>query len=643
MTQSAAPSSPPAQLTQQQITFTLIGTLLAMFLAALDQTIVSTAGPAIQKALKIDPSLYAWITTSYLVASTVMVPIYGKLSDLYGRRRILMTGIVIFLVGSAWCGLAGDAWTLIIARGVQGLGSAALFVSAFAIIGDIFPPQVRGKYTGLFGAVFGLSSVVGPLIGGFLTDNISWHWVFFVNLPLGAIAITFILSKMPQLKRDWGDKKPKVDVLGGILLAVAVIPLLLALSLGKTTLNAGETGFLWSSWQILSMFALSFVGLLAFLYTESKVEEPILDLKLFNNRTFAIGNLAAFVIGGGFLAAIVFLPLFMVNVVGLSATSSGLTTIPLTFGLVLGNIISGQIVSRIGRYKPLMIIGLLILMAGFIIMGFTLTPQSSQLEVTLKMIIVGIGLGPSIPLYTLAIQNAVEPWQMGVATSTSTFSRQMGSTIGVAILGTFFANALVSSLDTEMNKALKDAPASLKSQFSGFSSNSAASQSGEGASVSQGFNATKIKKDAAEKIKTQFNTARNSVEASRKDVVAALKNNDSAAKARLLSNPKTDARLKGLLSSPVPLPPQALDGALKGIDTGLDAAIAQINSSEKTVLSEVNTTIDKVDLGFKTAFTNAITYIYKVGLIIVALGLLITLFLPELPLRKTGGFGAAVE
>ena len=432
------------ELTPQERLFTLLGTLLGLLLAALDQTIVATAGPAIQRDLSIEPSLYVWITTAYLVTSTVFVPIYGKLSDLYGRKPVLFAAISIFLLGSLLCGLAQSAVQLILFRALQGLGSAGLFTTAFAIIADIFPPAVRGRYTGLFGAVFGLSSVVGPLVGGFLTDNISWHWVFFVNLPVGAVALAFIVLRMPLLRLS--RRRPVIDYLGAAWLLVFTVPLLLALSLGKTQLSPGETGYLWGSWQILGMFALALAGLAGFLLTERRVKEPILPLSLFANRTFAVGNAASFVLGAGFLAAIVFLPLFMVIVVGLSATNSGLTVTPLTFGIVFGNVISGQLVSRFGRYKPLMLAGIVLLTAAFTIMGFTLTPDSSQAEVTLKMILMGLGLGPAIPLYTLAIQNAVPPQMTGVASSSALFFRSMGSTIGVAVLGSIFANTFSAEL-----------------------------------------------------------------------------------------------------------------------------------------------------------------------------------------------------
>lgn len=667
------------ELSPQQRLFTLVGTLLGLLLAALDQTIVATAGPAIQRDLNIEPSLYVWITTAYLVTSTVFVPIYGKLSDLYGRKPILIVAISVFLLGSLLCGLAQTPLQLILFRAFQGLGSAGLFVTAFAIIADIFPPAVRGRYTGLFGAVFGLSSVVGPLVGGFLTDNISWHWVFFVNLPVGALALFFIASRMPLLRSS--QRKPTIDFLGAFWLLVFTVPLLIALSLGKTRLNPGETGFLWGSWQILGMFALAAVGLAAFVLTERRVKEPILPLGLFKNRTFATGNAASFVLGAGFLAAIVFLPLFMVIVVGLSATNAGLTIMPLTFGIVFGNIISGQIVSRIGRYKPLMLMGLGILSIAFIIMGFTLRPESTQAEVTFKMILMGLGLGPAIPLYTLAVQNAVSPMMAGVASSTVLFFRSMGSTIGVAILGSIFANSFSAQLTPRIDAALAELPPALRSNFQ----LPTGGQVGEGG-AQLSFDAEKIKADIARGFEEQKATLR-----------AAL-DGDLEAVRRLLGNPSTPENLRRVLEQggveasvkagfaaqyealeralgagpqglqavledpSVPqslkdnlqrIPPQVLQSpqgraqvlaeARAGIEQALPDTVRQVKegilSGATAGLEEAQTqvfkTVDQVGLGVKEALTIAISQIYRIGIVIALLGIVMTLLIPELPLRKS--------
>ena len=373
----------------------LLGVILALLLGALDQTIVSTAGPAIQSDLNISNSLYTWLTIGYLVTSTVVVPIYGRLGDLYGRKIIILFGMVLFIVASLLCAISWDALSLIGFRALQGLGGGALFTTAFAIVADLYPPAERGRINGALGGVFGLSSVLGPLVGGFITDNFSWHWIFLVNLPLGLIAMAFIW-RMPNLRSS--DVGGKVDYAGAFWLVVAVIPLLLALSLGKSNPQPGETAYAWASPQILGGFALFVVGLGAFIFTELRSKDPLVDLKFFRNRTFALANLSIFFLGASFLAAIIFLPLFMVNVVGLSATGSGLTTTPLTFGLIASAITSGILTQRYGRYKPVMLGSLVVLMIGFAVMGFTLTPQSTQLEVTFKMILLGLGLGAVVSL-----------------------------------------------------------------------------------------------------------------------------------------------------------------------------------------------------------------------------------------------------
>jgi EmrB/QacA subfamily drug resistance transporter len=451
MSHGGPSSDKPEVLTRQQKAFTLIGTLLGMLLAALDQTIVATAGPLIQRDLSIEPGHYAWITTAYLVTSTVFVPLYGKLSDMYGRKRVLLVGMSIFLIGSACCGIAQSAAQLIAARVLQGTGAASLFTTAFAVVADLFPPAERGKYQGLFGAAFGFSSVAGPLAGGFIADRLGWHWAFFINLPIGLVAMLFIITRMPPLRRPrLADSE--VDVAGTAALVLAVVPLLVGLSLD--TGAEGSAGGL--PWHALALFGTSAIGLALFIAIERRARDPLFDLRLFSIRTFAIGNGATFVLGMAFLGAIVFLPLFMVNVVGLTATHAGLTTTPLTFGIVAGNIGSGQLVARTGRYKPLMLGAIGVSALGFSIMGLTLSTHSTQLEVSLKMVLLGLGLGPSIPLYTLAVQNAVAPSRIGVATSAATFFRSIGATIGLAVLGSVFAATFTSSLQARAPHARAD-------------------------------------------------------------------------------------------------------------------------------------------------------------------------------------------
>jgi EmrB/QacA subfamily drug resistance transporter len=434
------------ELTRQEKAFTLAAALLGMFLAALDQTVVTTAGPRIKVDLAMDDALYGWITTAYMVTSTVMVPVYGKLSDLLGRKPILLTGMVIFLGGSIGCGLSPSWQWLIAWRAVQGLGAASLFTTAFAVVADLFPPSERGKYSGFFAAVWGVSSVIGPFLGGFLTDALSWHWVFFINLPIGLVAIAFVLARMPRLG---GGVRAKIDLAGALTLAVFVVPLLVGLTLGsRPGEGSGGTGAPrpWTDPLILGLFAVAAVGLVLFLVIESRVKEPLLDLRLFKAPMVRWGVLAMFVVGMAFFAAVVFVPLYLIGVMNVSATDTGLAMTPMTLGIVAGNIASGQIVSRLGRYKGVLVVALVGLVGAFALVALTLHPGESQLVLATKLALVGVALGPSVPIYTLAIQNGAEPRHVGVVTAAATFARQVGGTIGMAILMTVFASVVGAAL-----------------------------------------------------------------------------------------------------------------------------------------------------------------------------------------------------
>ncbi len=673
-------------LPPRQKTLALFGVLLGMLLAALDNTIVSTAGPTIQQDLKIDPGLYVWITTAYLVSSTVLVPIWGKLSDTLGRRRVLLAGIGIFLLGSVLCGVSGSATQLILFRAVQGVGSASLFTSAFAIIGDMYSPRERGRLNGFFGAVFGLSSVIGPLVGGFITDNLGWHWCFFVNVPLGILAAAFILARMPPLlPRE--QKKLSIDVAGSVALAVGVVPLLVALSLGKATVHEGETGFLWTSWEELSLFGLAVAGTIAFVFVETRARDPIVDLKLFQNRAYAIGSAAAFVAGLMFLGAIVFLPLFMQNVVGEHATGAGLTTMPLTLGIVTSNIISGTLTTKTGKYKPFIVGSLVIAAVAFAILAFTLDVDATKASTSWKMFLIGVGMGPSIPLFALAIQNAVPPEVVGVASSMATFARQMGATIGIAIMGTVFATTLSSEIEDKMKVATAGVPPAMLAQMK---------QQQQGAGGRQGY----FDRELVEKrVHEGFAHQRVTIE-------KAVKDNDPAAVKELEASPFTDERLKRSLagggvgaqvkagfdatiarvkaaieqgpeavaalaadeSLPLPLrenlkriPPPALQSpearaqiesrievGLKGAESAAEAqAVAGVLEKVNGALDHAEgmaiETVGKVDHALKQAFTDAVVAVYKVAIVLAILALLAALPLPPLPLRQRGPSGPPTE
>ncbi|WP_251047145.1 MDR family MFS transporter [Hymenobacter sp. ISL-91] len=441
------------QLTQRQKMLTFGAVLLAMFLGALDQTIVSTALPRIVDDLQ-GLDRFTWVATSYLVASTALVPIYGKLADTYSRRTIEIVAVSVFLLGSALCGLAGefgplpllgDGMTqLIVFRAVQGLGGAGLFAMAFIVIADLFPPAERGRYQGFVGAVFGTSSVLGPFLGGFLTDNgtglipgvAGWRLVFYVNLPLGALALWFILTQMPPL-RPRTEPKP-LDYLSMLLLILGLGPLVIGLQLNKN-----EYG--WTDPVTLGLLGFAVLMLLLFVRRSLSHPNPILAFSLFKNPVFRTANAALFLLGGAFLGLIIFEPLFMVNVLGESATSAGVSLIPLSMGVVTGSLLAGQMVSRYGHYKRWMLAGLVVLMGGLLLLA-TMPPSVSYRQVLLYLLICGVGLGPSMPLYTLAIQNAVEPQFIGQATSASQFFRQIGGAVAASVLGVILSLGLSSVL-----------------------------------------------------------------------------------------------------------------------------------------------------------------------------------------------------
>ena len=426
------------EISARDRTFTLVGVLMALLLAGIDHTIVSTAGPAIQADLRIPPSFYAWITTSYLVASTVMMPIYGKLSDIYGRKPILLIGVLLFLAGSAFAGLSQSTAQLIGGRTVQGLGAASLFTSALAVIADLFPPEKRARYMGLMSATMGISSVVGPLVGGLVTDHFGWHWAFFINLPLGAIAVWLIVTRMPNFATRRGSK---VDVAGAVTLAVGVVPLLIALSL----LGREGAGGRVDHRLLTTLFVVGVIGIAAFVVAERRAEDPIVDVRLFRGRTIGLATAAMFVFGGIFLFTVIFLPLYLVNVLGVSATSAGFALTPLMLGMVSTSILSGQLVGRFGHPKGLILGGLAVLMSAFLFIGLALDTDTSRATVTLMMVLVGLGFGPSLPLYTLIVQNAADPRDIGAVTATSTFARSMGQVIGITAFGAIFAAALVAA------------------------------------------------------------------------------------------------------------------------------------------------------------------------------------------------------
>ena len=440
--QGAQQPAAPVQLDRRARMEILFAILLGLFLSALDQTIVGTALPQVVTDLS-GNELYTWVVTIYLLTATITGPIYGKLSDQFGRKRLLMFGIGLFLVGSFLSGLSQNMIQLIIFRGIQGLGAGALFPIALAVIGDLFSPQERGKYQGLFGAVFGLSAIIGPFLGGFLTDQISWHWVFFVNLPVGAVALAIIWRLMPAHEQTGVTRR--IDYAGVFVFSLALIPILVGLT-NKQTLD-------WSDPWVGGLIAVGLVLVGVFLWVESRAAEPIVPLDLFSNRTYSISMLAAFLASFGFFGAIIFLPRWYQVVNGSSATESGYQLLPLLGGLILSSIISGQLVSRTGRYKWLTVAALATL-AGALLLLTSLRADTPAQVLWVWQFIAGVGIGPSMAVFTIIVQNAV-PWQkLGVATSNLTFFRQVGGTVGLALAGTIFGTSIKSEAPRQVSAAL---------------------------------------------------------------------------------------------------------------------------------------------------------------------------------------------
>ena len=408
--------------------------LLALLLGALDQTIVGTALPRIVTDLK-GNDLYTWAVTIYLLTSTISVPFYGKLSDYFGRKPLLLFGIVVFLVGSALSGLSQDMQQLILFRGIQGIGAGSLFPISLAVIGDLFTPAERGKYQGLFGAVFGLSALVGPALGGFITDNISWHWIFYINLPIGLISLLVVARVLPAIRRP--HTALNLDWVGGLVFIAGMIPLLV----GLTNKQSHE----WTDPEVGALVAIGLAILAVFLFIERRVREPIVPLDLWRDRTYAGSIVATFFVSTGFFAAIVFLPRYYQVVLGESATASGYALMPLLIGVIASSIVSGQIVARSGKYKVLLLASITILGIGtYLFTNLTATTETPL--VWLWQVVLGIGIGPTLAVFTIVIQNAVPFSKLGVATSNLTFFRQIGGTVGLSIAGSLFGTQLATLL-----------------------------------------------------------------------------------------------------------------------------------------------------------------------------------------------------
>ena len=417
-------------LPRQQLIITMAGVMLAMFLGSLDQTIVGTAMPQIIADLG-GFTHYTWLTSAYVIASTITVPITGKLTDMYGRKWFYVAGLSIFILGSLLCGISQTMTQIILFRGFQGIGAGVMMANAFIVVGDLFPPSERGKYQGLVAGVFGISSIIGPTLGGFLTDNLSWNWVFFVNIPLGIIVIGLFIFFFPDIRPD--KRKHRIDFAGLLTLILAVVPMMLALTWAGVD-------YPWGSATIIGMFVFSAVMGVLFVVFENRSEEPLIPLWIFKNRIVSVSTAIIFITGFGMFGGIIFIPLFFQGVLGESATASGSFLTPMMLGVVGGAIVSGQILSRAGgHYRLQGIFGLAVMALGMALLSM-MTIETSNTRAILNIVLVGIGLGVTMPLYTIAVQNAVPYAIMGVATSSTAFFRSMGGAFGLAILGSAMNN-----------------------------------------------------------------------------------------------------------------------------------------------------------------------------------------------------------
>ena len=432
-----------AQVSQRRLILILISVMLGMLLSAVDQTVVGTAMPRIIADLH-GLSEYAWVTTSYLLASTVMVPLYGKLSDIYGRKPFYILGMAIFLAGSALSGTSQNMTQLILFRGVQGLGAGAMLPIVQAIIGDIFPPSERGRWQGMMMAVFGLASIIGPWAGGAITDHWGWRYVFYVNMPLGALALIFCVVALPSVYRRM---EHTVDYWGSAILVVAAVPMLLGFSW------AGNQ-YAWGDWHVLGSFAVSLCAWILLVVWELRVKEPIIEPRFFNKSIFTVSVTASFLVSMGMFGAIMYIPLFTQAVVGDSASNSGIVLTPMMLGFMASSIVGGQIMSRTGKYKVLALVSMAIAVFGMLLMS-RMNAATSNAVVIRDMVVTGLGMGTMMSLFTIVVQNAFPFRMMGSVTATLQFFRSIGSTVGIAVFGSVLTSRFTQELPKKIPGAVK--------------------------------------------------------------------------------------------------------------------------------------------------------------------------------------------
>ncbi|HWD24144.1 MAG TPA: MDR family MFS transporter [Acidimicrobiales bacterium] len=442
MSEAAGPSATDEgvlALGRRRIRLVMTALMLGIFLASLDQTIVSTALPTIVADLH-GASHLSWIVVAYLLSSTMSTPLWGKLGDQYGRKFFFQVAIVVFLAGSALSGLSHSMVELIGFRALQGVGGGGLFVSAMAIIGDVVPPRERGRYQGLFGSVWGVAAVIGPLLGGVLVEHLSWRWIFYVNLPVGAATFAVVAYRLPG---NLSRVRHTIDYLGNSLLMLATASLVLFTSLGGTS-------YPWGSPQILGFGVAGIVLIALFVLAERRAVEPVLPLHLFSIRTVAVATVIATIVGFSMFGALTFIPLYFQVVRGESPTGSGILLLPLVVGVLVSSITSGQLISRTGKYRHFPIVGTALVALGLLLLS-TLGVESKPYAGAFFLLLLGLGMGSVTPILTMATQNAVPRTELGVATSAVSFFRQIGASFGTAIYGAIFSNVLVGNLARQIH------------------------------------------------------------------------------------------------------------------------------------------------------------------------------------------------
>lgn len=411
----------------------MIAIITSMFFAAINQTIIGIAMPRIIATLG-GLDYYSWAITIYLLTSTVASVLVGKLSDIYGRKPFILTGIGLFMIGALLSGFSTNIIQLITYRAIQGAGAGVIMSTVFTAIGDLYQPRERAKWTGVMSAVFGLSSVLGPLMGGYIVDHLNWRWVFWIFLPLGIIAFILILVNFPKVAKREGES---VDYWGSLFLTLTIVPLLLAFSWA----GDGPDKYAWLSWQILGLFGFTIIAFSIFILIQTKVKTPVLPLGLFKNSVFTVSNLVGFFLNAGMMGAVIYVPFFVQGVKGISPSMAGYVAMPMSIAMLLTSAISGQLITKTGKYKKLAVTGLLVMTLGMVLMYF-MDPATPIFVLILYMIILGLGIGAAMPVFSLTVQNAVAPQQLGVATATSQLFRNLGATIGIAVMGSLMSSSI---------------------------------------------------------------------------------------------------------------------------------------------------------------------------------------------------------